>query len=205
MNPVAQEDKNIESDSPGGSLDPLESHTLSLKNNAAGPSLHEHENPLNGTQPNPFVYSSVPTVPHAGNSLPSGALVNGPGSHPHLRGTLCPEQRQCFIQQCPGCRVANGEGHKPWRCYHHPVSFNQTLGSTQQVASQERQPLGQVSTRHCLARKRISVNWPVPHSQVTVQPKCTLANLPQNRQWKQDLHGTQAGQEALQMIKMMLQ
>lgn len=39
------------------------------------------KNPLNGTQPNPFVYSSVPAVPHAGNSLPLGALVNGPGSH----------------------------------------------------------------------------------------------------------------------------
>lgn len=87
--------------------------------------------------------------------------------------------------------MASGEGHKPWRCYHHPVSFNQTLASTQQVASREHQPLGQVSTRHCLARKRISVNWPVPHSQVTVQPKCTLANLPPNRQWKQDLRGTQ--------------
>lgn len=57
------------------------SHTFSLKNNAAGLSSDEHENPLNGTQPNPFVYSSVPAVPHAGNSLPLGALVNGPGSH----------------------------------------------------------------------------------------------------------------------------
>lgn len=82
MNPDAQEDKDIESNSHGRSLDPLESNTLSQKNNVAGLSLDEHENPLNGTQPNPFVYCSVPTVPHVGNSLPSGALVNGPGSHP---------------------------------------------------------------------------------------------------------------------------
>ncbi|XP_035509674.1 zinc finger protein 644 [Morone saxatilis] len=82
--PNAQEDKDVESvsDSPGRTQEPLQSHTFSLKNNAAGLSSDEHENPLNGTQPNPFVYSSVPAVPHAGNSLPSGALVNGPGSHP---------------------------------------------------------------------------------------------------------------------------
>ncbi|XP_068564004.1 zinc finger protein 644 isoform X2 [Cebidichthys violaceus] len=80
----AQEDKDVErvSDSPGRTQAPLQSHTLSPKNNAAGLSSDEHENPLNGTQPNPFVYSGVPAVPHAGNSLPSGALVNGPGSHP---------------------------------------------------------------------------------------------------------------------------
>lgn len=80
----AQEDKDgeIVSDSPGRIQEPLQSHTFSPKNNAAGLSSDEHENPLNGTQPNPFVYSSVPAVPHAGNSLPSGALVNGPGSHP---------------------------------------------------------------------------------------------------------------------------
>lgn len=84
LKPNAQEDKDVESvsDSPGRTLEPLQSHTFSLKNNAAGLSSDEHENPLNGTQPNPFVYSSVPAVPHAGNSLPSGALVNGPGSHP---------------------------------------------------------------------------------------------------------------------------
>ncbi|XP_040926366.1 zinc finger protein 644 isoform X2 [Betta splendens] len=75
-------DREIVSDSPGRIQEPLQSHTFSLKNNAAGLSSDEHENPLNGTQPNPFVYSSVPAVPHAGNSLPSGALVNGPGSHP---------------------------------------------------------------------------------------------------------------------------
>lgn len=81
--PNAHEDKDMEatSDSPGRTQKPLQSHTFSLKNNAAGLSSDEHENPLNGTQPNPFVYSSVPAVPHAGNSLPSGALVNGPGSH----------------------------------------------------------------------------------------------------------------------------
>ncbi|XP_034387294.1 zinc finger protein 644 [Cyclopterus lumpus] len=80
----AREDKDVEwvSDSPGRTQEPLQSHTFSLKNNAAGLSSDEHENPLNGTQPNPFVYSGVPAVPHAGNSLPSGALVNGPGSHP---------------------------------------------------------------------------------------------------------------------------
>ncbi|XP_069560090.1 zinc finger protein 644 [Brachyistius frenatus] len=84
LKPNAQEDKDAESvsDSPGRTQEPLQSHTFSLKNNAAGLSSDEHENPLNGTQPNPFVYSSVPAVPHAGNSLPSGALVNGPGSHP---------------------------------------------------------------------------------------------------------------------------
>ncbi|XP_026160982.1 zinc finger protein 644 isoform X3 [Mastacembelus armatus] len=84
LKPNTQEDKNAEtaSDSPGPTQEPLQSHTFSLKNNAAGLSSDEHENPLNGTQPNPFVYSSVPAVPHAGNSLPSGALVNGPGSHP---------------------------------------------------------------------------------------------------------------------------
>ncbi|KAM6922001.1 LOW QUALITY PROTEIN: zinc finger protein 644 [Xenentodon cancila] len=82
--PNAQKDKEEESvsDSPGHSQEPLQSHTFSLKNNAAGLSSDEHENPLNGTQPNPFVYSSVPAVPRTGNSLPSGALVNGPGSHP---------------------------------------------------------------------------------------------------------------------------
>lgn len=84
LKPKAQEDKDGEtvSDSPGRTQEPLQSHTFSLKNNAAGLSSDEHENPLNGTQPNPFVYSSVPAVPHAGNLLPSGALVNGPGSHP---------------------------------------------------------------------------------------------------------------------------
>ncbi|KAM3619179.1 uncharacterized protein V6R79_004227 [Siganus canaliculatus] len=81
---MQHEDKDVESvpDSPGCTQEPLRSHTFSLKNNAAGLSSDEHENPLNGTQPNPFVYSSVPAVAHAGNSLPSGALVNGPGSHP---------------------------------------------------------------------------------------------------------------------------
>ncbi|XP_029942753.1 zinc finger protein 644-like [Salarias fasciatus] len=80
----AQVHKDVEcaSDSPGRAQEPLQSHTSSLKNNAAGLSSDEHENPLNGTQPNPFVYSSVPAVPRAGNSLPSGTLVNGPGSHP---------------------------------------------------------------------------------------------------------------------------
>lgn len=84
LKPNAQEDKDVElvSDSPGRTQEPLQSHTFSLKNNASGPSSDEHENPLNGTQPNPFVYRSVPAVPRAGNSLPSGALVNGPGSHP---------------------------------------------------------------------------------------------------------------------------
>ncbi|KAM7388723.1 hypothetical protein PAMP_024880 [Pampus punctatissimus] len=84
LKPNAQEDKDVEpvSDSPGRTQEPLQSHTFSLKNNTAGLSSDEHENPLNGTQPNPFVYRSVPAVPHAGNSLPSGALVNGPGSHP---------------------------------------------------------------------------------------------------------------------------
>ncbi|KAM9849294.1 LOW QUALITY PROTEIN: zinc finger protein 644 [Aulostomus maculatus] len=79
----AREDRDVEpvSDSPGHTQEPLQSHTFSLKNNAAGLSSDEHENPLNGTQPNPFVYSSVPAVTHAGNSLPLGALVNGPGSH----------------------------------------------------------------------------------------------------------------------------
>nr|XP_019936116.1 PREDICTED: zinc finger protein 644-like isoform X1 [Paralichthys olivaceus] len=84
MKQNAQEDKEVEivSDTLGHTQEPLQSHTFCLKNNAAGLSSEEHENPLNGTQPNPFVYSSVPAVPHAGNSLPSGALVNGPGSHP---------------------------------------------------------------------------------------------------------------------------
>lgn len=69
LKPNAQEDKDVESvsDSPGRTLEPLQSHTFSLKNNAAGLSSDEHENPLNGTQPNPFVYSSVPAVPHAGS------------------------------------------------------------------------------------------------------------------------------------------
>ncbi|XP_029906214.1 zinc finger protein 644 isoform X2 [Myripristis murdjan] len=54
LKPNAQEDKDVESvsDSPGPTQEPLQSHTSSPKNNAAG------------------------------NSLPSGALVNGPGSHP---------------------------------------------------------------------------------------------------------------------------
>lgn len=84
LKPNVQEDKDVESvsDSLGLTREPLPSHTFCLKNNTAGLSSDEHENPLNGTQPNPFVYSSVPAVPHAGNSLPSGALVNGPGSHP---------------------------------------------------------------------------------------------------------------------------
>ncbi|XP_071343335.1 zinc finger protein 644 isoform X2 [Trachinotus anak] len=84
LKPNVQEDKDVESvsDSPGRTQEPLQSHTFSLKNNTAGLSSDEHENPLNGTQPNPFVYSSIPAVPHADNSLPSGALVNGPGSHP---------------------------------------------------------------------------------------------------------------------------
>lgn len=79
---VKEKEKKSVSDSPGHSQEPLQSHTFSLKNNAAGLCSDEHENPLNGTQPNPFVYSSVPAVPCTGNSLPSGALVNGPASHP---------------------------------------------------------------------------------------------------------------------------
>ncbi|XP_029988889.1 LOW QUALITY PROTEIN: zinc finger protein 644 [Sphaeramia orbicularis] len=84
LKPKAQKDKDVElrSDSPGRTQEPFQSHTFSLKNNVAGLSSDEHENPLNGTQPKPFVYSSAPAVPHADNSLPSGALVNGPGSHP---------------------------------------------------------------------------------------------------------------------------
>ncbi|KAM4629247.1 zinc finger protein 644 [Polymixia lowei] len=84
LKPNVQEDKDVESvsGSRGPTQEPLQSHTSSPKNNAAGLSSDEHENPLNGAQPNPFVYSGVPAVPHAGNSLPSGALVNGPGSHP---------------------------------------------------------------------------------------------------------------------------
>lgn len=97
----APEYKDWQSDSPGRTREPLQTHTFSPKNNAAGLSSDKHENPLNGTQPNPFVYSSVPTVPRAGNSLPSGALVNGPGSHPTTGVHCCPEQRHCFIQQCP--------------------------------------------------------------------------------------------------------
>lgn len=83
----ARKDKHeeLKSDSPSPTQEPLLSHTFSPKNNTAGLSSDEHENPLNGTQPKPFVYSSAPAVPHADNSLPSGALVNGPGSHP------CPE------------------------------------------------------------------------------------------------------------------
>ncbi|CAG5861700.1 unnamed protein product, partial [Menidia menidia] len=82
LKPNAQEDRDMESvsDSPGHAQEPLKSCTFSPKNNAVGLSSDEHENPLNGTQPNPFVYSSVPAVPRAGNSLPSGALVNGPVS-----------------------------------------------------------------------------------------------------------------------------
>lgn len=82
--PNAQKDKDVKSvsEDPILTWEPLHRHTSSPKNNAAGLSSDEHENPLNGTQPNPFVYSSVPAVPHAGDSLPSGALVNGPGSHP---------------------------------------------------------------------------------------------------------------------------
>lgn len=84
LEPKARGDHDAERapDSSGQTQEPLQSHTSSLKNNAAGLSSDEHEKPLNGTQPNPFVYSSVPAVPHAGNSLPSGALVNGPASHP---------------------------------------------------------------------------------------------------------------------------
>ncbi|KAF0042543.1 hypothetical protein F2P81_006075 [Scophthalmus maximus] len=54
MKPNVQEDKDVErvSASPGHTLEPLPSHTFCPRNNAAG------------------------------NSLPSGALVNGPGSHP---------------------------------------------------------------------------------------------------------------------------
>ncbi|KAL1022636.1 hypothetical protein UPYG_G00030310 [Umbra pygmaea] len=76
-------------DSSGATLEPLQRHTSSLKNNAAGLSEQlssdEPPNLLNGAQPSPFVPSSVPAVLHtsqAAHSLPSGALVNGPGSHP---------------------------------------------------------------------------------------------------------------------------
>ena len=88
LKPNAQEDKDVEpeSDSSGPTQEPLHSHPLSLKNHASGLSEQlssdARRNLLNGAQPNPFVYNSVPAVPHAGNSLPLGARVNGPGSHP---------------------------------------------------------------------------------------------------------------------------
>ncbi|XP_068445613.1 zinc finger protein 644 [Clinocottus analis] len=104
----AQEDKDVEwvSDSPGRTQEPLQSHTFSPKNNAAGLSSDEHENPLNGTQPNPFVYSGVPAVPHAGNSLPSGALVNGPGSHPT-------SEVHCVLNK--GTVLSNNVLHAAWQ------------------------------------------------------------------------------------------
>ncbi|XP_062308242.1 zinc finger protein 644 [Osmerus eperlanus] len=88
LKPNAQEDKDVEpeSDSSGPTQEPLHSPTFSLKNHATclseQLSSDARRNLLNGAQPNPFVYSSVPAVPHAGNSLPLGALVNGPASHP---------------------------------------------------------------------------------------------------------------------------
>lgn len=203
MNLDAQKDKDIESDSPGGSLDPLESHTLSLKNNAAGLSLDEHEKPLNGTQLNPFVYGSVPTVPHAVNSLPSGALVNGPGSHPT-------SEVHCVLNK--GNVLSNSVLDAAWQAEKDtsPGGVTTTQWASirrLEVRSRSRRRNTShsvhLSTRHRLTRKRKSVNWPVPHSRVTVRPKCTLADLPRNRQCKQDLRGTQAGQEALQVSMMM--
>uniref|UniRef100_A0A3P8XAZ1 C2H2-type domain-containing protein n=1 Tax=Esox lucius TaxID=8010 RepID=A0A3P8XAZ1_ESOLU len=94
IKPNAQENKGGDGlepvcDSSGATQEPLQCRTSSLKNNAAGLSEQlssdEPPNPLNGAQPSPFVPSSVPAVPHtaqAAHSLPSGALVNGPGSHP---------------------------------------------------------------------------------------------------------------------------
>uniref|UniRef100_A0A8C7Q1J3 Zinc finger protein 644b n=1 Tax=Oncorhynchus mykiss TaxID=8022 RepID=A0A8C7Q1J3_ONCMY len=94
IKPNAQENKEGDvlepvCDSSGATQEPLQRHTSSLKNNAAGLSEQLSSdglpNPLNGAQPSSFVPSSVPAVPHtaqAAHSLPSGALVNGPGSHP---------------------------------------------------------------------------------------------------------------------------
>ncbi|XP_072540147.1 zinc finger protein 644 [Salminus brasiliensis] len=44
-------------------------------------SLDTHQSLLNGAQPSPFVCGGVPAAPCTDDSLPSGALVNGPASH----------------------------------------------------------------------------------------------------------------------------
>ncbi|XP_066520988.1 zinc finger protein 644 [Hoplias malabaricus] len=54
-------------------------------NNSVGPqqrqSLDTQQSLLNGAQPSPFVCGAVQTAPCPDDSLPSGALVNGPASH----------------------------------------------------------------------------------------------------------------------------
>ncbi|XP_058493391.1 zinc finger protein 644 [Solea solea] len=111
----AREDKDVASmsDRPGHTQEPLQSHTFCLKNNAAGPSSEEHENPLNGTQLIPFVYSSVPAVPQAGNSLPSGALVNGPASHPTSEVHHVLNKGAASSNNVPGAAWQEGKNMSP--------------------------------------------------------------------------------------------
>ncbi|KAJ8375293.1 hypothetical protein SKAU_G00058730 [Synaphobranchus kaupii] len=83
-----KEENNMDSkaDRPDITQESLKNQTSSRKNNTsslpAQLSSDGHEKPVSGAQLTPFVHSSVPAVPCAGDALPTGALVNGPASHP---------------------------------------------------------------------------------------------------------------------------
>ncbi|XP_036378415.1 zinc finger protein 644-like [Megalops cyprinoides] len=81
-----EKDLDSESDSPDITQQSLRSQTHSYRNNTFSLpvqlSSDSLEKPLNGAQPTLFVRSSVPAVSAPADALPTGALVNGPGSHP---------------------------------------------------------------------------------------------------------------------------
>ncbi|XP_036425350.1 zinc finger protein 644 [Colossoma macropomum] len=93
VNESAEEEKEVESAedctqelSGSHTSTPTTSSTTTNNNNSSvGPqqcqSLDTHQSLLNGAQPSPFVCGSVPAAPCTDDSLPSGALVNGPASH----------------------------------------------------------------------------------------------------------------------------
>ncbi|XP_028817913.1 zinc finger protein 644 isoform X2 [Denticeps clupeoides] len=67
------------------------------QNNESSPSSAGHRGPLNGVQPNPFVHNGVPAVPGMSDSLPPGALVNGPASHPSPEEPQVPDKGNSTI------------------------------------------------------------------------------------------------------------
>ncbi|XP_035271336.1 zinc finger protein 644-like isoform X2 [Anguilla anguilla] len=83
-----KEETNMDSkaDRPDITQESLKNQTSSPKNNTsslpAQLSSDSREEAASGAQPTPFVHTGVPAVPRAGDALPTGALVNGPASHP---------------------------------------------------------------------------------------------------------------------------
>ncbi|XP_064190110.1 zinc finger protein 644-like [Anguilla rostrata] len=83
-----KEETNMDSkaDRPDITQESLKNQTCSPKNNTsslpAQLSSDSREEAASGAQPTPFVHTGIPAVPRAGDALPTGALVNGPASHP---------------------------------------------------------------------------------------------------------------------------